>query len=338
MELSQALGFYFPGTVLCVDDNPRFLDGLRDNLPRTLNIRTETSPRHALEILHQQNCFCSRHLLEPIDASNFDQDFDCPVNVHISKLIDIAHQPARFAEINVLIVDQNMTEMSGIKLCEQLKCHPCKKIMLTAEAGNTLAIEAFNKGLIDHFIEKTDKPELIFHIESAINHLRQRYFQEQSALILGAARIQPNSFLKSGWFLENFNRFLKIFNICEFYLLDTMGSFLGLNQAAQPYWFLVKCKQQMADLIDMAESSDAGSNIILDLKASAKLVYFLTQTEARLPVEQWNNLAYPVTNPLEDFNIAIVKGAIQGFDSKKINPLLNYLAGDDDARSPAQTF
>lgn len=314
MELTQPLAFYFPGAVLCVDDNPAFLDGLALNLPHSLNIHTQTNPLTALQtLIAQGNLNHDSSLIAPIDDSDSDEDLDCPVNVYISKIIDIAHEAKRFSCVTVMVVDQSMPEMNGLDLCAKLKGHQVKKIMLTGEPGNTLAIDAFNKGLIDHFIAKKD-PHRMAYLESAINNLQQRYFQVCSGLVLSSACAQSSSFLSSPLFLDQFNAFLKDFAICEFYLLDTMGSFLGLDASGKAHWFLVKNKKQMADMCSIAKSTDADPTIIKALHDNAGLIYFLTAKEQNVPVENWDSLLHPITYKAGDFVIAVVEGNISGFD------------------------
>jgi CheY-like chemotaxis protein len=200
--LTQPLAFYFPGTILCIDDDSVFLDGLLLNFPSFFNLQIQSNPLIALDLLSGQgDSNRSSALVEPLDDSDSNEDLDCPVNIHISKIIDILYQTKRFSKITVTIVDQSMPEINGLDLCARVKGNPVKKIMLTGgESANTLAIDAFNKGLIDYFISKKD-PHRMCYLQSAVSNLQQKYFQACSALILDAVCVQPASFLSSPLFL-----------------------------------------------------------------------------------------------------------------------------------------
>ena len=74
----------------------------------------------------------------------------------------------RFNDVSVIIVDYYMDEMNGIEVCETLSKHPAKKILLTGGADKeNIAIDAFNKGIIHRFINKTD-PDFPSQIRQAI--------------------------------------------------------------------------------------------------------------------------------------------------------------------------
>ena len=325
MQIYQPLAFYFPGTVLFVDDNLALLQLLEEALPQSLNIKTEVSARQALKIIEEAQV-SHLSMIEPVDDANFDEDLDCLVNVHVSNIVKLLDHPNRFAELNVLVVDQVMPEMSGIELCEKVKDHSFKRIMLTGETDNQLAIQAFNKSLIDHFIGKSeDRTKLINHLESAINHLRHRYFQEQSALIIGAASAQPYSFLKTPEFLNLFNVFLAEYQICEFYLLDTTGSFIAFDTKGNSYWFLVKSEKQMEDFVYLVETSEAKSNLIETLKKRKGLLYFPTSKgQDDVSMNDWQSCLHPVSHGAKGFYVAFVKGEIPGFQRQKISSFKAY--------------
>ncbi|MCX7123619.1 MAG: response regulator [Gammaproteobacteria bacterium] len=314
MDLIKPLGFYFPTQVLCVDDELGFLDSLERNLGAKFRIVTEQNPLAALQKLNAKNPCSDAGLVERISEEDLDQDFDCPINVQLSKIIDKAFMPARHEEISVVVVDYSMPKMTGLALCAEL--HDCriKKIMLTGEKDQSLAIEAFNKGVIDYFIRKDD-PDLERHLGAVIRLLQQKYFQERTAFIVTAARASAHSFFSSPDFLKEFNRFLHHHQIVEFYLLDVTGSFLGLNAAGEPYWFFVKTEAQMMDLVDIAQSGEPSFEVVRALEERSAMVYFLSEEERNLDLEEWPSLAHPVTHKIGEVYLAWVEGPVRGFKS-----------------------
>ena len=333
MKICQPLSFYFPASVICIDDDTMLLHSMELGLPADLNIVTSSKPLEALNALLKQpkGQACIDGLLAPIDDSNDDTALDCPVNVHLSRIIDIAYNNARFSEIAVLVVDQSMPEVKGLELCEKLNAYRLKKIMLTSETDRQMVVEAFNQSLIDHFIAKTDAA-LMSHLESAINYLRKKYFQDCSALILGAVCAQEVSFVRSPLFLKHFNAFLEEHHICEFYLLDSMGSYLGLDAEGQAYWFLVKSEAQMVDDLNTAVSADEASEITQVLKDKKHLLYCLTSAQHQLPVSEWSSLLHPVAYQTDGFYISIIKGSIKGFKADEVLSFNAFRFAASDAR------
>jgi hypothetical protein len=63
---------------------------------------------------------------------------------------------ARFEGISALVVDCEMPGMDGIQFLSSVTSTGCTKILLTGTADESHAVEAFNAGLIDYYLKKTD--------------------------------------------------------------------------------------------------------------------------------------------------------------------------------------
>lgn len=312
MNLIRPYGFYYPTQVLCVDDDRGLLESLDIALTPHFKVKTETSPLNALQQLKHSVPY-DTPLIERIADEELDQEFDCPLNLKISKIIDKASDKGRNDEFSVLVVDHSMPEMTGIALCEALANHPIKKIMLTGEKDHNLAVKAFNNGLIDYFVPK-DQPNLTEHLTGIVALLQQRYFEEKTGFVIKVAKNLQESFLGSIDFIPHFNAFLHQYKIVEFYLLDITGSFLGLDTKGNPHWFLVRSEAQMLDLLDLAKGeNDLVEDLLQALEKREKLIYFLREEQRNLGLNQWPRIAYPIHARHEEFYVSWVKGAIQGF-------------------------
>ena len=312
MNLIRPLGFYYPTQVLCVDDDPSLLGGLELGLGPFFKLKTEKNPLNVLKQLKLAATHREAPLMERIRDEDLDEEFDCPINLRISKIIDKASDKARHAEFSVLIVDHSMPEMTGFELCEALVNHPIKKIMLTGEKDHNLAAKAFNQGLIDYFIPK-DQPNLMEHLVGIVSLLQQRYFEEKTSFVIKAAKSLHQSFLASPEFVHEFNAFLQQYKIVEFYLLDVVGSYLGLDAKGNPHWFLARTEGHMLELLDLAEGVVLQEALRKGLQDRKKLVYFLREEQRNLDLDQWSKLAHSVTATYPGVYLACVKGAIQGF-------------------------
>ncbi len=309
MQLIRALGFYFPTTVLFVDDDQSFLKGLKVKFDGQLLAKLETNPLSAFDIMSGQS-LQDEDLIETIDEDELDQDYACPINIPLPAIIEKAKNADRFDEVSVMVVDYSMPEMTGLALCEKLQNHPVKKIMLTGDSDQSIAIEAFNKGVIDHFVRK-DRPDLISHLCGVIQLLQQKYFQERTSFILKAARAISPSFLSSEQFLPEFNRFIAKHDIVEFYLIDRGGSFFARNRRGESFCFLVKDEEEMARLIAIAENADTLPQIFDALKEHKKMVYFLRERDQSRPLSEWAEISHAVSARADGFFLAYVEGLIK---------------------------
>ena len=71
---------------------------------------------------------------------------------------NVVHDPDRFAEVSVAIVDYDMPGENGMEICRRLRNHPVRTVMLTGKADEKLATSAFNQGLIDRFVLNMTAP------------------------------------------------------------------------------------------------------------------------------------------------------------------------------------
>ncbi len=74
--------------------------------------------------------------------------------------------PSRFDDLSVLVVDYAMPEMTGIEFCAQFRGHRVKKMLLTGAEERDVVFDAFNQGIIDHFVAKNDDA-LVDHLADA---------------------------------------------------------------------------------------------------------------------------------------------------------------------------
>ncbi len=140
-----------PSLTVLVDDSEAFLARLQRELGDAIATRAFGDPQAALEWMREQ-------------AS-----------------IGNPMAPA------VVVADQRMAAMTGVGFCAALAGHPCRKILLTGAGDERAAIDAFNRGVIDRAICKSDD-DALDQLADAIAALRDEYF-----LALSDATVPPHA-------------------------------------------------------------------------------------------------------------------------------------------------
>lgn len=141
---------FHPVSVVFVDDNADFLNGLQGIFrDRALN-RFFTRPQAALDFM------LSRDRGAPpirMAGDNYSQveGGGCSALGR-----DALEDAARFEEVAAVVVDYEMPEMDGIRFLSSINDAACTKILLTGAAGYAEAVDAFNAGLIDFYLRKGD--------------------------------------------------------------------------------------------------------------------------------------------------------------------------------------
>ena len=294
---------YYPTTVVLIDDQPTFTREFKNRLTKHIQLPcvVYNDPQQALHFLTKEYRFhsfiqrCIQDGGEDTPADKLMMEFD------IRAIHQEIYNKHRFAEVIVIIVDHAMPELDGLTLCQHLKDTYFKTLMLTAEAGKELAVQAFNVGSIDKFVMKDD-PNLMSVIVEYIQELQHDYFSKLSDFVY-------NKFIKTGTptlkclsdpsVVKLFTNICDKHHIVEYYLMDEQGSFLLLNAEGQPSWLAIRSADQMKADAEFAEWSNGTPSVVQALKSRTSLVYFQTEDDLRVAPPQWDAYLYPA-QPIGD--------------------------------------
>jgi CheY-like chemotaxis protein len=301
---------YFPTTVIFVDDNLPFLEGLQLTLnPDKAHYLFFDQPEEALNFLttkYQANPFYNRC----ISQSNDELPEHRTIDINIREIHKESLNPQRFDETTVLVVDYAMPGLTGLDICTKLKNQLFKKILLTCEADECIAVRAFNEGIINKFIRKDD-PNFESTINDAIQELQKKYFQDLSSSLISSlvANTQTSSkLLTNPNFIDFFESLVIQLKIVEFYLMDSEGSFMLLDINGTPKWLTVKSTYEIQAFAELAKIGRADQNLVKKLMDCSYIPYFHTNEELQTPPEQWHNFLHPAKKlkDIEDYYYAIV--------------------------------
>lgn len=266
---------YFPTTAVFVDDSKDFLTNLSLQFDDHLAYRLFESPQEALYALVQEKDYQKR--LNARCFSEYTEAIVCPVtnrtiNLNLEAIHQEVYNPERFREVSVLFVDYAMPGMNGLELCKALQDSPIQKVLLTGQADEKIAVQAFNEGLINQFILKSD-PDVINTMNNTIYDLQQRYFQEISAMTVQALSVDSPTFLKDPVCIDFFRKFCQTHHIVEYYLTESTGSFLLLDIQGKPSVLIIKSEEDMSMLSDLASDHRASKEVLRQLEARTHLLY-----------------------------------------------------------------
>lgn len=276
---------YTPSQVVCVDDNPVFLGNFKANCPSMAHVTFD----HSFEALRYLKANAMDQAVKRwVSAADDQNNNQAITQIDLRDIHHDVYNPARFREISVLFIDYEMPGLKGLEICEALKDTPMKKVLLTAEASADLAVEAFNKKLIDQFIPKKDLKKI--NLEQLVRQLQHAYFTEKSQHVIDAmAHIaEPLVFLTDPVFLDFFAALREQYQIVEYYLLDNQGSFLMLDRRGNPFWLVVKDDQAMQELTEFAEIQEAPSHIYNALKTRASVPFFYSDQDFAAATTDWS--------------------------------------------------
>lgn len=298
METPHIACSYHPTTIVLVDDSETFVKSLGMLLLRDdIVYKGFIFPQHALTYIEEQSR--QEQLVEKALMENKgSESYGLKATEHETKVdINMLHQeiynPQRFAQSLVVIVDYGMPSMNGLEFCRCLKNNTIKKVMLTGEADQSLAINAFNDGLVDKFIFKGSN-DFSQSLPALIQNLQKNAFIQQSLPLLRSLQTQPNTCFSDLNFIQGFEAVCAQHSIVEYYLIESTGSFLLLTMQGEPKWFIVVGEADLHDYYNVAEDKGASADVLNALREGTKIPYFPT-VDAYMSAngENWARSVYP---------------------------------------------
>lgn len=286
--------FYYQTTKVLVDDDQLLLDALKLECEKSHPIKTFNSAQKAKNFFNNyQSPLSKYHFLE----GNTDDDFyadarHTPVDFDVTKIVRIANDTDKRNDISVMVVDYSMPNLNGLELSEAIKNLPLMKVLLTGRATYNEAIDGFNKGLIDRFIQKgkLDMSELL--AECLIN-LSLEYFRKQTAALLShleAARPLP---LSDKAYINFFKEYCKKNAIIEFYLADKEGSMLCVDENKKEYIVAIHTDYSLDKWLDVY-AEDLTTEQESKIRSRLEIPYFSHENEfSNLSLSERKKFFYP---------------------------------------------
>lgn len=242
--------FYFPTTLICIDDNQLVLDGHKSLFRDTFKCICYTNAKNA------QIFFDSYE--PPLDKISFldsltefeHENFalQSAVQFDVAKIIDLTKNNSRYNEVAVILSDYYMPGMNGLELCQTLGAYKFKKMLLTENDDYHIAKQALNSGTIDYFANKIDPTS---EIEATVKNLAINYFCDITAKFIYHLGNEGISALTDPNFIKHFLEILQLKNIAEYYLIDKNGSYLLIAANKQEYILIVHNDRSLDEFIDL---------------------------------------------------------------------------------------
>lgn len=278
----------FPTQIVIVDDEPAMADSLQLSIGPSLV--SYTDPTQALAALSAYRPSITEEIWLHADQTSdlWDGFHTQPITLDIKKILSIASQPVRLNDISVVIVDYRMPNCNGLQLLEKLQNQPFKKILLTAEGTDHLAIDAFNRGLIDQFLRKDDA-QLHEKLAEIVARLKQCYFADLCKRSLTFLAQNSRVFSHAGA-AEFFYQTLVEMRIQEFYLLDLQGGFRLIDKTHSTQYWLLYSEEYVEMIAQYAQDNQVPASVVETIRQKERFPFFgELKTYWQIPPQEWGH-------------------------------------------------
>ncbi|SOE73456.1 Response regulator receiver domain-containing protein [Burkholderia sp. OK233] len=268
----------YPASVVFVDDSDSYLEALRRFFPDISTNLFFTRPQTALAFIRKH---ARENSLVFAPASAGLSEIGLERFVETSAERDVLARNARFSEVAAVVVDYDMPGLSGVEFLSSISNLRCAKVLLTGVADETVAVKAFNAGIVDLYLRKTDADSanrLVHFLKDA----RNKHCSEAGWLGLG----ENGMTYCDSRTRKVIDAVVAAENIVEYYWRPEQNAILMFDRAGNPSVFLAWAEN---DWIAQAE-------IVADESGPADLLRRMAVRES-MPVF-WPHLAF---RPGKDF-------------------------------------
>ncbi|MFZ4873913.1 response regulator [Janthinobacterium sp. Mn2066] len=261
-----------PTLTVLIDDSDSFLKSLAFQLAPSLARKTFHDTTAALHWLRHSTQQGELPLQVNFDTQNLPPD-QCNVALDIERIWRISGQAQRFTVPSVLVVDYSMPQMNGIEFCQAVRDLPCKKILFTGAADEKVAVTAFNRGLIDRYIKKSDDDALDI-LEQEIVALQSEFFLQQSDTVRDLLLLHDYNFLQDEALAGVVQDLCRQHGFVEFYIFPTPCGILFFTREGQARLMLITTQRGLHTQYEMARDSDAPASLLSALLEMRVIPYF----------------------------------------------------------------
>jgi len=287
--------YYHPTTVYFVDDNTNFLNSLDLHLPSSLAYHMFAAPDVALAQLNagRERDPLYVRCLSRVGAPGSGNSL---VRLDMTLIEQEVANPDRFREVSVAVVDYAMPSVDGLEFCKLIANPRVKKILLTGVADEKMAVQAFNKGIIDRFIMKS-QPDAIEVLKRTIVELQRRYFADIASMLANSLFLSRKELLDDAVFQDLFAELMKQHGFVEYYLVDQPSGFLLLRGDGSLNRLVVLSEAELAAQVDFARAHGVPRAWLDDLADGRTIAYFYDELDDYFDPTtcDWHDYFFPAT-------------------------------------------
>jgi CheY-like chemotaxis protein len=266
--------YQHPSLTVLIVESAALLFRLQCELGAAVTSKAFIDPLGALSWLQGQYAAAPH---EPLMAASVCGDAGmhqrCSVTLDVERIFRIGFQPQRFMRPSVLVVDSGMENMNGVEFCAALADLPCKKILLTGDSDERTTLDAFNRGLIDCAIRKSDA-DAFDQLARAIAALQKQYFTELSENFRALLALHSFSFVCDPAVARLVGEVSAKYGIVEHYLYPQPNGLLLYDAAGRARLMVIETSHGMDTHHEVARDSGAPPALLKAIEERCVIPFF----------------------------------------------------------------
>lgn len=289
--------YQHPVLVVLIDDNQSYLESITFQLDSKLVFKTFTDVEIAIDWIKETCQIYQTAATHPIHVGYDDETSNLErrnAAINLNEIYCAALNKKRFTLPAIIVVDYAMPKMNGVDFCKALSNLPCKKILLTGQADEKVAVHAFNDELIDQYIKKND-PSALHKLEHAIQALQTIFFTEQTSTLKDLLTRHTYAFLADAAIASLVEKIYQEQGFVEHYLFPNPSGILFIDIQGNAKLMVVETEASLMAHYEMAQLQNAPSSL-LDALKTHQIVPFFSDSDGIYDSslqDEWMNYCSP---------------------------------------------
>jgi CheY-like chemotaxis protein len=238
--------------VAIIDDDADYVDSLAFSIPSQFNASLHVAPSTFDEVMRVSSANLQLEQQRFYSIVETQLEFG---GRSLPLVLRYLSSPIRFEITAVAMADYSMPIEDGVSLMTRHKYLGLQRILLTGQADNGLAVNAFNAGAIEMFLPK-QSPDLLHKIRDGLElHLKA------SAAIRGQllSRALPTALaaaLVDKAVVHKVVQYLASMGVVEYVMLGRPMGFVAIRADGSPLWIQIEDETSLAGLAELLEESN----------------------------------------------------------------------------------
>lgn len=257
-----------PGGVVFVDDDPAYLEMLGDVMPQHWPVRLFGDPRGFVNHLQQDPPRWEADIWSHQTVVDRWREGHAIIPQILRYWRD---EPQRHALIQVCVVDYSMPGMNGLHALAELLDWPGSRVLLTGRADEQIAVEAFNRGLIEQFVPK-QIPDLARRLTEIVQRLLDLPGSRHDAIWRGTLTPSQHALIRVPSVGRDLHGVLRQTGWVEHVVIGEPFGVLGLDAVGRASWLQLEQPESLLALSELAQSQGIAREQVQAIRDGAMLV------------------------------------------------------------------
>jgi len=246
--------FQSPGSIVALDDDPDYLAMLSLVAPKEWYVRFFVHADECIRQLQQEPPLWEADAWAQQELVDNWRQTGAPL---IPQIMRYWGQFARrrYALTQVCVVDYSMPGMNGLQMLGELVDWPGMRVLLTGQADEQVAVQAFNRGLIEQFIPK-QATDVSRRLIDALVRLQRLASGQASQVWRGTLTPMQNALLRQPSIARAITDEIAQ-RWVEYVIIGAPFGVLGRDADGHVGWLQLEPSDGLEELAELAESEGA---------------------------------------------------------------------------------